>query len=321
MTKFMQTASALTLAAALAGVPMIAGAQQATDTTVNQAVDNAAQQTKEAASATVNAAGEAVDAAGNKIENAADATKDAAKDTAQATGQAIDNAADATKDAAKDTAQSTGQAIDNAADATKDAAKDTAQAVDNAAKDTAQAVDSAATDTAQEVDVKVVKDPNVVVEGDMAAKDAAPEPVKGTIQMQDDNSILTSDLIGADLYNAQAEKIGEIDDAILSLDGTISGVVIGVGGFLGLGEKKVAVEMQQISVQKDKDGDPQLFIDTTKEALKAAPEFVTAADQRDEAKRMDAATSAAVPAPDTAPATAVVPAEPVPADATKPVQN
>ena len=97
MNRLMQTASALTLAAALAGVPMIAGAQQATDTTAKQAVDNAAQQTEQAAGATVNAAGEAVDAAGNKIDNAANAT-----------GQALDNAADATKETAQDAGQKLG---------------------------------------------------------------------------------------------------------------------------------------------------------------------------------------------------------------------
>ena len=67
--------------------------------------------------------------------------------------------------------------------------------------------------------------------------------------MQDNNSILAGDLIGALIYNAQGETVGDVDDVIVSLDGTVEGVVIGVGGFLGIGEKNVAVEMAQISVR------------------------------------------------------------------------
>jgi hypothetical protein len=55
--------------------------------------------------------------------------------------------------------------------------------------------------------------------------------------------------------------------------------VIGVGGFLGIGEKRVAVEMAQISVQTDETGNPRLLLDATRESLEAAPEFVTMADQ------------------------------------------
>ena len=98
--------------------------------------------------------------------------------------------------------------------------------------------------------------------------------------MQDANSILASDLIGSTVYNAADEAVGDIDDAIVSLEGNVEGVVIGVGGFLGIGKKKVAVELQQISLQTDEGGDPRLILDTTRESLQAAPEFVTAAEQR-----------------------------------------
>lgn len=109
--------------------------------------------------------------------------------------------------------------------------------------------------------------------------DGMAEPVEGTIQMQSQNTVLASDLMGASLYNAAEETVGSIDDVIVSTDGTVEGVVIGVGGFLGIGQKKVAVEMSQISVQADALGNPRLLLDSTREALEAAPEFVTVADQ------------------------------------------
>jgi sporulation protein YlmC with PRC-barrel domain len=113
---------------------------------------------------------------------------------------------------------------------------------------------------------------------------ATVEPVEGTIRMQDEDTILASDLMGARIFNTSEENVGEIDDVIVSIDGTVEGVVIGVGGFLGIGEKKVAVEMEQLSVQADEQGNPRLLLDATRESLEAAPEFVTVAEQASEAE-------------------------------------
>ena len=125
--------------------------------------------------------------------------------------------------------------------------------------------------------------------------EAPVEDVEGTIVLQDEDSILASELMGARVFNAADETVGDINDAIISLDGTVEGVVLGVGGFLGIGEKRVAIEMQQLSVQMDEDGDPRLIIDTTREALEEAPEFVTADEQRreQEAQEMQAEQPAA----------------------------
>lgn len=293
MTRLMQTASALTLAAALAGAPMVVTAQQATESGAEQAVESVAQETKEAAGAAAGAVGEAAQQTGEAVENAA-----------QETGQALD----VTVEGAEQNAEQVEEAAEDKAEAVEEAGEEQAESIEQAGEAQAEAIEEGAENAA-------------VVEGEPV------EPVQGAIQMQDDNSILTSDLIGATVFNAQAEKVGEIDDAILSLDGTIDGVVIGVGGFLGMGEKHVAVEMQQISVQTDEDGQPSLLIDTTREALEAAPEFVTAEDQRDEAERLEAATapeggmSTSDTAPATAPASGMVPPPPAPAGEAQPVQN
>jgi sporulation protein YlmC with PRC-barrel domain len=117
--------------------------------------------------------------------------------------------------------------------------------------------------------------------------DATIAPIEGTIQMQDQNTFLASDMIGARIYNAADDSVGTIDDIIVSTEGTVEGVVIGVGGFLGIGRKLVAVEMSQISVHADAAGNPRLLLDATREALEAAPEFVTAAQQAEEADRLE----------------------------------
>ena len=57
-----------------------------------------------------------------------------------------------------------------------------------------------------------------------------------------------SDLEGKDVYGADGESIGSISDVLLSQDGSVNAVIIGVGGFLGMGEKDVAVDMSALEL-------------------------------------------------------------------------
>jgi hypothetical protein len=56
----------------------------------------------------------------------------------------------------------------------------------------------------------------------------------------------TSKFVGLDVYNASNEKIGDINELIMGSDGQIDLVVIGVGGFLGMGEHDVALKWDQV---------------------------------------------------------------------------
>jgi hypothetical protein len=110
------------------------------------------------------------------------------------------------------------------------------------------------------------------------------KPVQGQIVLQDENSILASTLIGSTVYTPADETVGDINDVIVGLDGKIQGVVIGVGGFLGLGEKDVAVKMDQITVQPQdaNKSNVRLILNSTKADLEAAPEFKSVAAQNRE---------------------------------------
>lgn len=118
---------------------------------------------------------------------------------------------------------------------------------------------------------------------DMAAAEEPAKPVDGQITMQDGDTILAQDLLGATVYNDMDENVGDISDFIISMDGNVEGVVIGVGGFLGLGEKSVAIEMAALDVVADDAGNPRLVTSATQADLEAAPEFVTADEQAAEA--------------------------------------
>jgi sporulation protein YlmC with PRC-barrel domain len=83
----------------------------------------------------------------------------------------------------------------------------------------------------------------------------------------------SSKVIGLNVYNAKDEKIGDINDLIIGSSGTITHAIVGVGGFLGMGEKNVAIPFASVKMNRDKNGKPTAMVDSTKEALQAAPTF------------------------------------------------
>ena len=77
-----------------------------------------------------------------------------------------------------------------------------------------------------------------------------------------------------DVYDPSENKIGEISDVLVDKDGKISALMVSVGGFLGMGERYVAVSPASVNIRHDDKNDKWLAsMNTTKEALKAAPEF------------------------------------------------
>lgn len=108
-------------------------------------------------------------------------------------------------------------------------------------------------------------------------------PVSGQIIIQDSLSLLAKDFIGLAVYSPDKTKIGTINDLILSKDGrTVDGFVIGVGGFLGIGEKSVALKMDRLQITNTAEGAVQLTMDAKKEELANAPSFKSKRDMDNE---------------------------------------
>jgi len=72
-----------------------------------------------------------------------------------------------------------------------------------------------------------------------------------------------------------ADNLGNINDLVLNGNGDVAAVVIGVGGFLGLGEKQVAVDFTALQVVVADDGTKRFVLKTTKDELTNAPDFKT----------------------------------------------
>ena len=85
-----------------------------------------------------------------------------------------------------------------------------------------------------------------------------------------------SKLIGATVRNDANESIGSINELILGKDGKVAAVVIGVGGFLGIGEREVALDFKSLRFERDTGAMARadsvvVRVNATKDALKAAP--------------------------------------------------
>jgi sporulation protein YlmC with PRC-barrel domain len=76
-------------------------------------------------------------------------------------------------------------------------------------------------------------------------------------------------ILGEDVYNNIGEKVGEINDLIVTPNKALSYAIVGVGGFLGIGEHEIAVPVGQLKQQEGK----IVLPGATKDALKAAPKF------------------------------------------------
>jgi len=103
-----------------------------------------------------------------------------------------------------------------------------------------------------------------------ATENAAPAaPV-----VQADGSLMTN-IIGESVYNGtadDAESIGKVTDVVFTKDGQAKSIVIGVGGFLGVGAKNVAFDYDKLK-WAEKNGDRWLVAETSKEDLTAQPDF------------------------------------------------
>jgi sporulation protein YlmC with PRC-barrel domain len=74
------------------------------------------------------------------------------------------------------------------------------------------------------------------------------------------------------VYDPKESKIGSVDDVLMDKSGKVTGLVVGVGGFLGAGEKDVIVPFTAVKTEKKSDK-WYLTLDETKDSLKNAPGF------------------------------------------------
>ncbi|MPQ93000.1 hypothetical protein F8R15_04160 [Thioclava sp. JE_KL1] len=226
----------------------------------SQKMDEAGDNAEAAAAAAGAAANEAADKtaqaadnAGEAMDNAAENTADAAQNAAQETEQAMNNAGDKTEEMAKDAAQNT-----------KEAANATGQAVENAADNAGEATKEAANETGNAIDDAV--DSTAAAVGTMGQADQEDG------QKVDIASVAPDTLRGEGVYGPNDDKVGDVSELVQGNDGKVSGVVIDVGGFLGIGAKPVEIKASELTVLQN---DTSITVHTglTEEQLKKLPKY------------------------------------------------
>jgi hypothetical protein len=107
----------------------------------------------------------------------------------------------------------------------------------------------------------------------------------------DATNLRAADIIGARIYSVKADvdpntalpkagadwdDLGEVNNILIGKDGSVKAVILGVGGFLGIGEKDVAVKMSELRFVKKQGDDADdyfIVVKSSKEALEKAPSF------------------------------------------------
>jgi hypothetical protein len=159
----------------------------------------------------------------------------------------------------------------------------------NAEEYAAAASDSDAAPAATTTDTK----PAASAEGSttMAAKTMRKDGPATYIETAGETDVMASTLIGMRVYAVEADiddtksypaesrkewnDIGEVNDVVLDWNGGTKAVVLGIGGFLGIGEKDVAVDMGSLRKVREADdaGDWFLVVNASKATLESAPTY------------------------------------------------
>src|SRR5262245_11200468 len=94
-----------------------------------------------------------------------------------------------------------------------------------------------------------------------------------TVTIDASKAMLATSVIGSSVFTAADENIGDINDLIVDNKGTVQAAIVGVGGFLGMGEKDVAVPLDKINVARDENNAIKLTIAASRDDLDKAPAF------------------------------------------------
>jgi len=92
------------------------------------------------------------------------------------------------------------------------------------------------------------------------------------IDAQSSEQWLATKLIGVSVTGPDKQKIGSINDLLFDQNGTIQAAVVGVGGFLGIGEKNVAISFKSLNLTRTSEGD-KAALQVSKTELEKAPDF------------------------------------------------
>ncbi|MCF4165937.1 PRC-barrel domain-containing protein [Zavarzinia compransoris] len=85
-------------------------------------------------------------------------------------------------------------------------------------------------------------------------------------------ALRAGDLIGTEVTNVAGDEVGEVTDLVIGENNTFSAAIVSVGGFLGVGDKEVAIALADLTVTPVEDGEYRVVVAATRDQLEAMPE-------------------------------------------------
>ena len=127
-----------------------------------------------------------------------------------------------------------------------------------------------ATDDAASAEETEMAEADTTASGDPMTAWERPAIERDGYQNIEATDLTAEDMEGAALYGADDDSIGEVEDLIVTTDGQIEQAIVDVGGFLGLGEHRIAIDFDELQVVRSDDGsDLRVYVSATKEQLEA----------------------------------------------------
>lgn len=151
-----------------------------------------------------------------------------------------------------------------------------------------------------------------------AGSPAPPTQQQSVITQQDDSQVRVYRLIGSKVIGPDGQTVGKVDDLLLDRDQKMTAIVVGVGGFLGMGSKSVALPANRVDVSQAYGDQRVVKIDATKDELAAAPAFKTQETLKAEGDEQAARARAMQNGPATPGAPRPMPAAPAPSGSKTP---
>jgi len=118
---------------------------------------------------------------------------------------------------------------------------------------------------------------------DQSSEAATPTTPSESAQFLDEqkpDDWLASTLIDKPAVNSQGETIGDVNDLVTDRNGKVIAALIGVGGFLGIGEKDVAVRFEDLKLSRDENDNVKVTVNISKDMLASAPDYKTLEEQQ-----------------------------------------
>ncbi|WP_386684072.1 PRC-barrel domain-containing protein [Loktanella sp. R86503] len=187
-----------------------------------------------------------------------------------------------TDDAATDGAMTTEAPAATDGTIVPEATTDTMESTDEAMPADEMPADDMPADTMTDTTTDEMTDP-------MADTDAAATDMETTDTMTDTDApmmekegyttavnadVTAEELTGLNVYGPNEEEVGAIGDLVIAEDGTVTDVIVDVGGFLGLGQKPVSIAYDDVQLMKQNEGDDmRAYVSMTQEQLEELPEY------------------------------------------------